>query len=112
MKAVSFTAGMSTVAWGRYQGNYLNQTQNVVANGVLKAASLLAKFLTTPLWGALADGHSPKLLIIFSVVTTSILFDLFRWPAVIGSFWFLCALKIARSSFNGMSTLVDITTIR
>jgi len=113
IKAVSFCSGMSNVAWGRYQGNYLNQSgQSVSANGTLRAAGLFAKFLTTPLWGAMADQKSPQLLIMYSVSLTSILFDLYRWPSIMGSFWPLVVLKVARSGLNGTSTLVDITTIR
>jgi hypothetical protein len=112
IKAVGFSAGMSNVAWGRYQGNYLNQTQSVAANGALRAAGYFAKFLTTPLWGAMADGRSPQTLLVVSVVLTGMLFDLYRWPSVVSSFWPLFALKVGRSGCNGVSTLIDVVTMR
>ena len=113
VKLLSFTACLSNVAWGRYQGVYLNQSQGLTSNGALRAMGLAAKFLATPLWGARADYMGdPVLPLLLSVVLITLLFDFYRWPSVVGAFGPLLVLKVVRSACNGVNTLVDIVTLR
>lgn len=113
VKALAFTACLSNVAWGRYQGVYLNQSQSLSSNGALRALGLAAKFMVTPVWGAAADYFGdPVVPLLLSVTLTTLLFDFYRWPSVIGSFGPLLMLKIVRSGCNGVNTLVDIVTLR
>jgi predicted MFS family arabinose efflux permease len=113
VKLLSFTACLSNVAWGRYQGVYLNQSQGLTSNGALRAMGLAAKFLATPLWGAGADYMGdPVLPLLLSVVLITLLFDFYRWPSVVGAFGPLLVLKVVRSACNGVNTLVDIVTLR
>ena len=114
VKLLSFVSCLSNVAWGRYQGVYLNSTgQTLTNNGALRAMGLAAKFLATPLWGACADFMGdPVVPLLLSVVLITLLFDFYRWPSVIGAFGPLLLLKVVRSACNGVNTLVDITTLR
>ena len=72
-----------------------------------RGAGLLAKCLGTPIWGALADGggRDPTKPLAASLLLTC-------GPSVTGSFGLLMALKVLRSGLNGVSTLVDTTTLR
>lgn len=116
-KGLAFTSNMSSVAWGRYQGVYLDSLGcSVAANGVLRACGLLAKFGATPAWAALADTprwrHRPTALLALSVVGCCLLFDGYRWPAITASTARLAALKLLRSGLNGVGVLADVTILR
>jgi PPP family 3-phenylpropionic acid transporter len=113
IKTLRFVEGLASVGWGRYQGVYLNELgQSMSSNGALRAAGLLAKLFCTPLWGAMGDVIDPVTLISVSVISICTLFDLYRWPSVMGRFTWLVGLKISRSALNGVGTLTDILTVR
>ena len=114
IKAVAFLTCLMSVAWGRYQIAYLVALGLAPSRiGLLRAAGLGAKFVATPLWGAWADVHANSTFpVCVAVVAVVALLELYRSPAVVASFGWLFALKMARSAANGVGTLADALTLR
>ena len=87
----------------------------MAANGTLRAVGLLAKFFASPSWAAAVDaggGRDPTFLLVISVLSCCCLLDLYRRPAILGTFGLLLTLKTLRSALNGQGTLVDVTLLR
>ena len=115
IKALHFSTCMWGVAWGRYQGIYLNSRGISPTNsGLVRAAGLAGKVLMTPLWGVLADRHPARVsaLLLCSVATCTLMLELYRWRLVTDALPLLSLLKVVRSGLNGVGTLLDIVTLQ
>ncbi|KAH8063465.1 hypothetical protein JL722_2635 [Aureococcus anophagefferens] len=113
IKAVAFLTCLMSVAWGRYQIAYLVALGLAPSRiGLLRAAGLGAKFVATPLWGAWAAPTRTRRSVCVAVVAVVALLELYRSPAVVASFGWLFALKMARSAANGVGALANALTLR